>query len=243
VLEILVAEAAARELVPTVMTFDPHPLTLVAPDRAPRRLTTIPQRIDRFAEVGIECVAVLQFTDAVRDMAPEAFITDLLVDRLQSALVVAGVDFGFGANRGGDVALLERYGDSAGFEVVASPLFGSGQPVSSTRIRELLVAGKVAAAAGLLGRSYELAASRIRRRSQDGVELVDLVPEPGVVVPGEGSYSGTLGDEPVGLIVAAGVVVAVAGVAPPDGYPVFHEQLGDEVGSEPVSVLERVIGR
>lgn len=240
VLELVVDQARAAGLAPTVMTFDPHPLVLVAPDRAPRRLTTIEQRIDRLEGMGVEVVAVLRFTEAVRDMAPDAFISDLLVGKLDSRLVVAGIDFRFGAGRAGDVALLERHGDESGFEVVASPLLGSGQPVSSTRIREHLLAGDVGEAGELLGRPYELAVSGIGTERHGSLFLGRFEPDPEVVVPAAGAYRGRVEDESIGLIVEGGGVSAVSAGPLSDGSPVFIERVG---GSEldPAIVLERAI--
>lgn len=143
-------------LTPAVVTFDRHPIAVLAPDRAPRMLSTVDQRIEQFAAVGAEVVAVLPFDDQMRMMAPEGFVTEILVGRLAAGLVVVGEDFRFGRDRGGDVEMLRSMGPDHGFETRVVDLVGDDGPISSTRIRAHLAEGEVGDAAALLGRRYQV---------------------------------------------------------------------------------------
>jgi len=214
VLQILVDAAGAKGLRPAVLTFDPHPLSLVAPHLAPKMLTTIDQRIEQFASFGVELTAVLAFDPSVRAMSAEAFISDILVGRLRAGFIVAGRDFRFGENRTGDVGLLEEMGPGLGYETSASPLVGGAEPVSSTRIRDALEAGDVAAAAELLGRSYQLVGAVVQgagRGSELGIATANVDVDPTLSIPARGVYAVRAG---VGELVPA---VANIGVRPTFG--------------------------
>jgi len=214
VLQLLVDAAQQRGLTSAVLTFDPHPLALVAPDHAPRMLTTIDQRIDQLAAHGVELTAVLAFNDAIRGMSAGAFVEEILAKRLAAAFIVAGDDFRFGENRAGDVALLEEMGHSLGFETLTSRLIGVDEPISSTRIRRAIESGDVATAAELLGRSYELVGTVVRgagRGSELGVATANVDVDSTLSIPGHGVYAVRAG---VGEIVPA---VANVGVRPTFG--------------------------
>lgn len=192
VLRLLVEAAESKGLKPAVLTFDPHPLALVAPPHAPRMLTTIDQRIEQLGASGVGLTAVLAFDDSVRNMAAEAFVEELLVERLHSVFIVAGDDFRFGANRSGDVSLLDAMGERLGFEVETSPLIGGGEAISSTRIRDALDAGDVTAAAALLGRDYELVGSVVPgagRGADMGVPTANVDVDASLSIPGHGVYA------------------------------------------------------
>ena len=140
---------------PTVVaTFDPHPAVVLAPEHAPRLLTTPEQRVRVFETLGLGAVAFLAFDDEMRAMRAERFIADVLVGALGAEVIVVGSDFQFGFERAGDVAMLERSAATHGYEFEAVELFGEGEPISSTAIRKLLSAGKLDAAQRLLGRPY-----------------------------------------------------------------------------------------
>ena len=152
----LVAHAHQDGLVPSVITFDPHPLRFLAPDRAPLMLTSVEQRIEQFQRLGVEVNGVLHFPD-IRDLTAEEFADKVLARALQAQRVVVGADFRFGRDRGGDADLLIRVGEKEGFSVSVVDMYGRDQwVVSSTRIRALLMEGNVEEAARLLGRTYEL---------------------------------------------------------------------------------------
>lgn len=187
VLARVVAAASAMDSTPAVVTFDRHPLAVVAPERAPKLLTTTEQRTELLGDMGVELVAVLRFDERIRDLSPEEFVELVLRRALGARLVVVGEDFRFGRDRAGDVTTLRSSGDQAGFEVEVVELIGGREaPLSSTVVRRLVEQGKVEEAGRALGRTYELAGV-VEEPSPD--ELVLAVP-PGVVTPGEGIYAG-----------------------------------------------------
>ncbi len=134
-----------REALGTVaaaMTLDPHPIKLLRPRKAPQLLSTLDQRLELIGRTGIEVALVVPFTHRLARMPAEDFVTDVLVDRLGIREVYIGANFRFGADRGGDVALLERMGAELGFKAAASPIVEvDGGVVSSTRVREAVADG------------------------------------------------------------------------------------------------------
>ena len=145
VLRRLCETAAARGLRSAVVTFDPHPASIVAPERAPLLLTSVERRLELLAALGIDRCVVVGFDESVATEPPASFVERVLVDELHAAVVVVGEDFRFGHDRAGDVALLRAVAATVGFEVVPVALDGAdGQPISSSRIREDLARGDVA---------------------------------------------------------------------------------------------------
>lgn len=141
-----------------VVSFDPHPdlvLGSAFPARAP--LTPPAERRERLAALGIGELEIVPFTRELAALEPEAFVARHLTGPYRMDTLVVGEGFALGRGRSGDVPRLRAIGAREGFEVVAVPLLDlDGGPVSSTRIRGLLEAGKVAEAARLLGRAYDL---------------------------------------------------------------------------------------
>jgi len=139
----------------TVLTFDPHPARVLAPQRAPRLLSTIEQRAQWIREAGIGRLLILPFDRDLSLVAPREFVERILVGRLQARAVLVGANFRFGNRAAGDTALLGALGQELGFLTeIVPPVLRRGGTVSSSRIRALLEAGRVAAAARLLGRPY-----------------------------------------------------------------------------------------
>jgi len=135
------------------MTLDPHPVKLLRPRMAPRLLSTLGQRLELIGRTGIEVALVVPFTHRLARMSAEEFVKDVLVDRIGIREVYIGANFRFGADRGGDVALLELMGEELGFKAAASPIVEiEGGVVSSTRVRESVAEGQVEEAAAMLGR-------------------------------------------------------------------------------------------
>lgn len=189
------AEAAALGARPAVVTFDPHPLSVLAPDKAPCALTTLDQRLGLFADSGFEIALVLRFDAELAALDPEAFTRAALVDDLHVRKVIVGGDFRFGHRRAGDVDTLRELGTSFGFEAEAVGLVGDGDgKISSTDIRRLVAEGEVEDAAGLLGRPYRLAGTVERGqgvgRELHGLATANLRPAAGVCLPGLGVYAG-----------------------------------------------------
>lgn len=186
--------ARARELaLPAVLvTFEPHPLTVLSPDQAPPTLLTRDQKSRLLADAGMDWMAVIPFTPAFAATRAEAFVRDFLSGRLGMRELYVGRQFAFGRNREGDLALLTRLGDELGFTTFGLEEERSGgDPVSSTRIRRALAAGEVEIAAELLGRPYSLTGvvvpgERVGRRL--GWPTANLEPE-GELLPLPGVYA------------------------------------------------------
>ncbi|HKH04007.1 MAG TPA: bifunctional riboflavin kinase/FAD synthetase [Acidimicrobiales bacterium] len=193
--------AAEAGLASAVVTFDRHPASVVRPDSAPLLLTDIEQKVELLAETGVDYCLVVTFDEARSLESAEDFVGEVIVDCLNARVVVVGEDFHFGRGRAGNVPLLRKLGAEAGFAVEGMGLLGvdgeqapEGEQVSSTRIRRLLAAGDVAAAARLLGRPHEVRGVVVRGDARGGVELgfpTANVSAPGnVLLPADGIYAG-----------------------------------------------------
>jgi riboflavin kinase/FMN adenylyltransferase len=147
--------AAANGWKPTVLTFDPHPMRVVAPDRAPRLLTTPEQRCALMREQGIEQTLVLPFTSEIARLTPEEFVRQILVEKLGAKAVLVGENFRFGARAAGDTAMLAALGAKYGFKTeTVGPVLWRRRMVSSSEIRRLIQAGNVGVARRMLQRPY-----------------------------------------------------------------------------------------
>lgn len=155
VLEVVIARARAAGRPSLAITFEPHPLHLLAPDRAPARLTTPRQRERLLGGLGLDALLVLPFTAQLAAQPAELFVRQTLAGRLAIHELHVGSRFAFGRHRQGDLALLERLGAALGFTAFGVPeLELDGAPVSATRIRQAIATGEVGAAARLLGRPW-----------------------------------------------------------------------------------------
>lgn len=144
-----------------VVSFDPHPDVVLSKSfQAVPPLTPLPEKRARLLGLGVERFEVLPFTRELAALSPEAFVERHLVAPYAPVALVVGENFALGRGRAGDVPRLREIGGRMGFEVEAVPLLQlDGAAVTSTRIRELLGTGEVAAAARLLGRRYQLEAT------------------------------------------------------------------------------------
>jgi riboflavin kinase / FMN adenylyltransferase len=143
--------------VPTALTFDPPPRKVLRPESAPLRISTNAQRMEWFGQLGVEAVVVLPFTMELARLAPEDFVSTILVEGLRARAVLVGENFRFGHRQGGDVKLLRELGMRLGFEVViVPPVVYRGEVVSSTAIRQAIAAGDVTRGSLLLGRTFAL---------------------------------------------------------------------------------------
>jgi riboflavin kinase/FMN adenylyltransferase len=153
----VVAEARQAQGTATVITFNPHPLKLLAPQRAPLLIDTYAERERLIAASCIDLLVCLPFTAALAALPATTFVTDILVRALGLKHLIIGYDYAFGRDRQGDAAFLQGCGERYGFTVEVLPPITQNQDVySSTRIRQLLQEGEVAAAAALLGRHFTL---------------------------------------------------------------------------------------
>lgn len=134
-----------------VMTFDRHPLSVIAPAMAPPMLTTAQERMRLIEAQGADVVCVSRFTEEVRDISPERYV-DMLAARWHPKTVVIGFNYHFGRHGKGTAETMRTLGEAAGFETVVVPEVRlRGETVSSTRVRQLLAGGDAAEAEKLLG--------------------------------------------------------------------------------------------
>jgi riboflavin kinase/FMN adenylyltransferase len=153
----VVALAQERGWTAAAVTFDPHPTRLVAPDRAPRLLTTPEQRAALMRAAGIQQVVVLPFTKELACLSPEEFVKRILVDRLNARMVLVGDSFRFGHRAEGHTDTLRELGSKYGFDVeTVSAVERRGRVCSSSEVRRLVQSGDVSKACRLLERPFAL---------------------------------------------------------------------------------------
>jgi riboflavin kinase/FMN adenylyltransferase len=151
------ARGRESRLPTAVLCFEPQPKEFFAPGSAPARLMRLRDKAEGIAQADIDELRVLRFDAALAGLEADAFIERVLVGALRARQVVIGQGFRFGRARGGDVAMLRRAGDARGFSVRELPALQlGGSPVSSTRVREAIAAGRFDEAKALLGRDYRI---------------------------------------------------------------------------------------
>ncbi|MGH9557900.1 MAG: riboflavin kinase, partial [Bryobacteraceae bacterium] len=154
----VIAAARERGLRATVLTFDPHPACIVAPQRAPRLLTTVEERCELMREQGLEQVFILRFTAEIAHLSPEEFVRRMIVDALRARIVLVGANFRFGYKQAGNTRVLAEMAEANGYETrVAGAVKCRGEIVSSSLIRRSIQAGEVSRARRFLGRPYSIA--------------------------------------------------------------------------------------
>jgi len=199
----------------TAMTFDPHPLAVIRPDRAPRVLSPLPLKKRLLAEAGVDALVVIRDDFSMLNLSPGDFVDQFLMRHLQPRVVVEGPNFRFGYGRSGDVQTLRELGGRRGFDVVVvEPMQiendrGTGVICSSTRIRQWLTDGGVEAAAAALGRPYRLMGQVHAGRGLGralGFPTANVTPVE-QVLPAEGVYAGyvQIGDS-LEAVAAAGAL-------------------------------------
>lgn len=187
--------ARARDLggEAVVCTFDPHPRKLLHPDRAPRLLTTLDQKLELLEELGIDVVIVEPFDREFAEIEPETFVREYIHQRIRPMEVYVGYDFRFGRDREGSMRQLIETGPRLGFSVTIIPeVTIDGRDVNSTRIRELLSQGEVSEAQRLLGRPFRargIVVEGLRRGRSLGFPTANLAPQ-NEVLPEAGVYAG-----------------------------------------------------
>jgi riboflavin kinase / FMN adenylyltransferase len=188
-----VAELAReRGAIPAVLTFDPHPARVLAPDRAPKLLMTIDQRVRAMEAEGIEAVLLVPFSLEFAKLTPEEFVDQVLVKILKARVVLVGEDFRFGHRQAGNIETLRALGAREGFELEAvAGIARRGERVSSTAIRKLVAEGEVSKACRMLGAPFALEGSVVRGRGIGSKQTVptlnlavlnEVLPKTGVYV-------------------------------------------------------------
>jgi riboflavin kinase / FMN adenylyltransferase len=156
ILERVVAEARVRGLDPAILTFEPLPREFFAPQSAPPRLTSLPERLTEIAYHGIRVAFIEGFDAKYAALTPDVFAQRLRA-RYGARWVMVGPDFRYGARRAGDALTLQAAGKRLGFDVAILPqVADAGERVSSTRVREALARADLSEAARLLGRPYSI---------------------------------------------------------------------------------------
>ena len=178
------------------LTFDPHPTTVFAPERAPSLLTTLADRVELLKIHNADQVAVIKFTKEFAAVSPQDFVKNVLVDQLEATKVVVGKDFTYGYKAAGNIETLRQSGKELGFEVIALELIDEGDhKISSTRIRTYLVEGKVEVARELLSRPHRLDGVVVhgeKRGREIGYPTANLGDLEGQTIPADGVYAGWL---------------------------------------------------
>ncbi len=179
-----------------VVTFDPHPASLVRPDTAPKLLTCLTQKLELLESQGVDTVVVVPFNTQQASETAEDFVLRVLVAGLSTRSVVVGSDFHFGKGRGGNVELLESLGKLHNFDVYGLDLIPRSdsrpESVSSTAIRRALAGGEVATAARLLGRPHEIRGAVVlgdQRGRTIGFPTANIEVPKNMAVPADAVYA------------------------------------------------------
>jgi riboflavin kinase/FMN adenylyltransferase len=188
----MVTDAEQQEAVSVAITFDRHPNAVVAPDRVPPLIYSLPQKLRAIAALGVDTTLLIHFDEPFSRQSGEEFIRGLARDFGQIHSVCVGSNFTFGHRRSGNVELLKKLGQELQFLVHGLAAVSlDGDPVSSTRIREAVRSGQLDLAGQMLGRGYSLAGSvvpgdKLGRRLGFPTANIDAT---GLVLPPTGVYA------------------------------------------------------
>ncbi|CAB4686016.1 unannotated protein [freshwater metagenome] len=175
------------------LTFDPHPASIFAPDRAPAMLTILTDRIELLKIHNADQVAVIKFTSEFATMIPEDFVNKILIEQLHASTVIVGSNFTYGHKAAGNVTTLAAHTE---FETIALDLTpNDGEVVSSTRIRKLIASGDVEKARELLTRPHRLDGIVVhgeKRGREIGYPTANLGDLDNQCIPSDGVYAGWL---------------------------------------------------
>ncbi|GAB4543917.1 MAG: bifunctional riboflavin kinase/FAD synthetase [Thermodesulfovibrionia bacterium] len=192
-----VVQAAKREKgTSMVLTFQPHPLRVISPERAPRQLTTFKDKVELIRGFGIDYLICINFTKEFSNIEAEDFVKRILVDKIGVKGVFIGSNYLFGRGRKGNPELLKRLGKAYGFSVtVVDELKIGDVTISSSKIRSLISNGKVEDASRLLGRPYSVMGTVIKgaRRGRKILHIPTAnLTTPNELLPKDGVYAVTL---------------------------------------------------
>jgi riboflavin kinase / FMN adenylyltransferase len=187
IISLAIEKARARSGTAVAYTFRPHPQLALRPEAKVQLLTTYDEKLELLARTGIDAVVEQPFSREFSTTPPERFFSDVLVGKLGAEAIVVGYDFAFGKERAGHLAALESFSKAAGVELtVVPPQETGGEVVSSSRIRERLLAGDVESAARLLGRQFSYRGVVVRgdgRGRQLGYPTANLRPAEKLSLP------------------------------------------------------------
>ena len=200
-------EAGARSM---VMTFHPHPLSIIAPEHCPPILTPLNVKTNLIGNLGADELLIIPFTEEFSRLSPADFCEMLFSSQLGAVQVIVGDNFRFGYKAGGDIRFLEEYGKKVGMAVKAEPLVtAAGEPISSTRIRNLLIEGKLSEVREILSRPPSTHGKVVhgdKRGRTLGVRTANIEARVECIFPGKGVYLADLfiGIEPYACLVNVG---------------------------------------
>ncbi len=181
-----------------LMTFEPHPVAILYPEKAPGVLTPIALKKHLLNQFGVDCLVILESSYRILNLSPESFVDEFLAKSVQPDVVVEGEDFNFGYGRSGNIRILKELGRKFNFEIVIVPgkeiILADEQNarVSSTLIRHLLHKSKVTDAATALGRHYRLSGQTTLGKGKGrklGFPTANIDPV-NQIIPAEGVYAG-----------------------------------------------------
>ncbi len=156
----VIEKADAIDGTSIIMTFEPHPMRVLKQNGHPPLITLYEQKLELIERSGIDVLICVPFSKAFADISARAFVEDLLLSRIGMKAIVVGKDYTFGKDREGNIDLLKTFAKNHGFEVIVADWIQTlnGQPgrISSTRARDLVIAGEVATVKNLLGRHYQI---------------------------------------------------------------------------------------
>jgi riboflavin kinase / FMN adenylyltransferase len=182
-----------RGCVPAVLTFAPHPDTVLFHKPVPPQLTTLDEKLVLLGTLGVQLTIVARFDRSLAITPAESFVRDLLADRLHACCLTVGEGWRFGARGQGNAELLEGLSRELGFHFLSCPpVTRDGAVISSTRIRGFLAEGRVAEAAQLLARPYQLSGEVVsgdQRGRQLGFPTANLNSPPFKAMPADGIYA------------------------------------------------------
>ncbi len=186
-------EARMRAVTSLVVTFERHPLALLAPVHCPPAITQPEEKARLIEGLDVDACLMLRFTSEVADIPAEEFIREILVRRCGVRFITCGWNFSFGAGGKGTTEMLKSAGEELGFDVeIFEPMIQGHSPISSTGVRNLLIEGDVAEAVELLGRRYGFSAEVVtgdRRGRTIGYPTANLKPGENQLIPSEGVYA------------------------------------------------------
>ena len=187
ILSRLVEEARARQGTALAMTFYPHPLSVLRPERPVPLILGLREKLQRIAELGVDGIVLQRFGFDFSQLAPEAFVRQYLIDSIGVEKIFVGHNFSFGRDRAGNAHLLSSLGKRWGFEVeVVGSVTVGWQEVSSTVVRALLQTGKLPEATKLLEQPYAVSGRVVKgfqRGRQIGFPTANIRPRTSVLLP------------------------------------------------------------
>lgn len=176
-----------------IVTFADHPLRHLQPDRVPPQIATLAERINAFARAGVDEAFVLPFDERIASLSPQAFLDDLLLEKLGARVLAVGANFRFGAGRAGDVAFARAHLEAQGREAIGVPnALLDGERISSTRVRAAIAAGDLALADRLLGLPFTVrgpVAFGAGRGHDLGFPTANVSVPPEKMLPPDGVYA------------------------------------------------------